>query len=42
MDHEIYLSLMDLENKYKFLYDTLVNKGVIEEKKDVKEEKENA
>ena len=38
MDHEIYLELVDLQNKYTYLYELLVEKGLIEKK----EEKDDA
>ncbi len=39
MEHEIYLELVDLQSKYSYLYNLLVEKGLIE-KKDDKEKKE--
>lgn len=36
MDHEIYLALLELNEKYDYLYKSLVDQGLIKEEKEKK------
>lgn len=39
MDHEVYLALVEQAEKINFLYETLVEKGVLEKPKETKKNK---